>query len=371
MQTQKINITFRLIFIAILAIVCLCASSFMVLESSEFFERFYLAEDSKNFGFVSALLNEVFLVIMASVWVPAIRKGESKKFHPANILIKGLVILLFVNTVGGASLNTVQKKLTVIQEQKNRIEVLSILQSQIEDQQRNINTFRGQNQKTNTVLATRKLNEVKEELKKLQTSRQSSATLWLDILLITLVRFTIQLANITAVWLASWLYRTMPLAKQMPLLTLPLVEVAKNLPLEPQKRAKKNLNLTPIKNNYTAKNNSISPKKLYKKKIQNSSTNDKFTVQKIVPQEPKNLHTKHHKIEAPVYLEEHTIDKAQLTSQLQDSLADLTNAEGVSRALAIPLGKLIKLKQGETTEFEITEMIKLKKKINLLKEQSL
>ena len=358
MQTQKINITFRLIFIAILAIVCLCASSFMVLESSEFFERFYLAEDSKNFGFVSALLNEVFLVIMASVWVPAIRKGESKKFHPANILIKGLVILLFVNTVGGASLNTVQKKLTVIQEQKNRIEVLSILQSQIEDQQRNINTFRGQNQKTNTVLATRKLNEVKEELKKLQTSRQSSAALWLDILLITLVRFTIQLANITAVWLASWLYRTMPLAKQIPLLT-------KNLPLEPQKRAKKNLNLTPIKNN------SISSKKLYKKKIQNSSTSNKFTVQKIVPQEPKNLHTKHHKIEAPVYLEEHTIDKAQLTSQLQDSLADLTNAEGVSRALAIPLGKLIKLKQGETTEFEITEMIKLKKKINLLKEQSL
>ena len=55
---------------------------------------------------------------MASVWVPAIQRGEIKKFHPANVLIKGLVVLLFINTVGGASLNTVQKKLTIIQEQK-------------------------------------------------------------------------------------------------------------------------------------------------------------------------------------------------------------------------------------------------------------
>ena len=64
------NLVFRVVFISILVCVCFVASSFMVLESSEFFERFY-----------SALLNEVFLVIMASVWVPAIQRGEIKKFH--------------------------------------------------------------------------------------------------------------------------------------------------------------------------------------------------------------------------------------------------------------------------------------------------
>ena len=200
------NLVFRIVFISILVCVCFVASSFMVLESSEFFERFYTG-NSKNFGFISAFLNEVFLVIMASVWVPAIQKGEKKKFHPANILIKGLVILLFINTVGGASLNTVQKKLTTIQEQKNRIEVLKILESQIGDQQENIDTFVGQEQRVNTVLATRKLNEIKEEIKTLQSNQQSTFSLWVDILFISFVRLAIQLANVTSVWLASWLYR--------------------------------------------------------------------------------------------------------------------------------------------------------------------
>ena len=208
-HTNKINfqLIFRIIFISVLFCVCFIASSFMVLESSEFFERFYVGENTRNFGFISALLNEVFLVIMAAVWVPAIQKGKQKIFHPANIFIKFLVIFLFINTVGGASLNTVQKKLDFIQEQENRIAVLKILQSQIEDQQSNIQTFKGQNQRVNTVLATRKLNQVKEELKGLQSEQQSTLSLWLDIILISLVRCTIQLANITSVWLASWLYR--------------------------------------------------------------------------------------------------------------------------------------------------------------------
>ena len=235
------NLVFRIVFISILVCVCFVASSFMVLESSEFFERFYTG-NSKNFGFISAFLNEVFLVIMASVWVPAIQKGEKKKFHPANILIKGLVILLFFNTVGGASLNTVQKKLATIQEQKNRIEVLKILESQIGDQQENIDTFIGQEQRVNTVLATRKLNEIKEELKKLQTNQQSTFSLWVDILFISFVRFAIQLANITSVWLASWLYRNplgtplLQLDKNSTLLQLSKQKTEAEIPTIPQEK---------------------------------------------------------------------------------------------------------------------------------------
>ena len=201
------NLVFRVVFISILVCVCFVASSFMVLESSEFFERFYTEEGRKNFGFISALLNEVFLVIMASVWVPAIQRGEIKKFHPANVLIKGLVVLLFINTVGGASLNTVQKKLTIIQEQKNRIEVLKILESQIKDQQKNINTFVGQDSKIVTQFYPRKLNEIKEEIKTLQRKTVYFFFMGRFILFISFVRFAIQLANITSVWLASWLYR--------------------------------------------------------------------------------------------------------------------------------------------------------------------
>ena len=97
--------------------------------------KFFLLLDSRIFSFVASRFTIFsFVVIMASVWVPAIQRGERKKFHPANVLIKGLVVLLFINTVGGASLNTVQKKLTIIQEQKNRIEVLKILESPAKDQ---------------------------------------------------------------------------------------------------------------------------------------------------------------------------------------------------------------------------------------------
>ena len=153
-----------------------------------------------------------------------------------------MVILLFFNTVGGASLNTVQKKLATIQEQKNRIEVLKILESQIGDQQENIDTFIGQEQRVNTVLATRKLNEIKEELKKLQTNQQSTFSLWVDILFISFVRFAIQLANVTSVWLASWLYRNplgtplLQLDKNSTLLQLSKQKTEAEIPTIPQEK---------------------------------------------------------------------------------------------------------------------------------------
>ena len=45
------------------------------------------------------------------------------------------------------------------------------------------------------------------ELVRLKAESQSTTILWIDIILLTFLRFSIQLSNITCVWIASWLYR--------------------------------------------------------------------------------------------------------------------------------------------------------------------
>ena len=179
----------------------------MVLEAESFFARFYESSEGVNFALWAAALNEAFLVILSAIWLPAIDKGNRKVFHPGNLLIKLLVAFLFFNTVGGASLNVIGQKLAKIQEQENRIAVLKIRQSQIEDQTKNLATFIEQNQRLNTVLATREIDAIKEELVSLESRKQSTLVIWLEILLVFLVRFAIQLANVTSVWIAGWLYR--------------------------------------------------------------------------------------------------------------------------------------------------------------------
>ena len=371
MQIQKFNTIFRCFFIVILVIACFSASSFMVLESSEFFERFYQTADSKNFGFISALLNEVFLVIMAAVWVPAIQKGDRRKFHPANILIKGLVILLFINTVGGASLNTVQKKIDGIQEQKNRIEVLRILQSQIEDQQENISTFKGQQQRTNTVLATRKLDEVKEELKVLSANQQSAVSLWLDILFISLVRFTIQLANITAVWLASWLYRNIRVNSQVVVVSRIAGNNKKNTDKNNQSRLENSKFSETTKNVTSTTQTTTKKQTLLKKKpsfnvsvskeqdvVEDSFSTDKANFSNLQPSPP--LTDIHHLEPA---------DKQRVILEIQKNLLDVYDIGILSQNLGISSVQLTKLQQGSGENFDFKQLQYFSNKIKKMKEQ--
>lgn len=369
MQIQKLNVIFRFVFIAILVVVCFSASSFMVLESSEFFEQFYQEADSKNFGFISALLNEVFLVIMAAVWVPAIQTGAKRRFHPANILIKGLVILLFVNTVGGASLNTVQKKLDSIQEQSNRIQVLRVLQSQIEDQEENISTFKGQQQKVNTVLATRKLDEIKEEIKQLQASQQSAVSLWLDIFFISLVRFTIQLANITAVWLASWLYRTIPIN------TL-FFPSSKSQPVAKKVQRKKILPDFVKNTNLNSQNTSIQETSLA---FKNTNKKEKFVPAHkplVVEKDsiPNNITDVGDSQKNSFFLQDQKLvqeNKEQVILEIQNNLSDLNDIGVLSQNLGIEPVQVVSLQQGSGEHFTFQQLQQFNAKIKKFKEQSL
>ena len=91
-------------FILILISTAIGASIFMIVESAEFYARFYQGESGYSFGLSAAILNELFLVIMSAVWLPAVKWGEYRVFHPGNLLIKTLMVILFFNTVGGGDL---------------------------------------------------------------------------------------------------------------------------------------------------------------------------------------------------------------------------------------------------------------------------
>ena len=299
---------------------------------------------------------------MASVWVPAIQRGEIKKFHPANVLIKGLVVLLFINTVGGASLNTVQKKLTIIQEQKNRIEVLKILESQIKDQQKNINTFVGQEQRLNTVLSTRKLNEIKEEIKTLQRNQQSTFSLWVDILFISFVRFAIQLANITSVWLASWLYRN-------PLGT-PLLHSMQTIPIPQKKKTPSKIEKNPrptLKTvTQTTKEKMVNPPTIQEQK--------EFTPpRENFQQNSFNKEIKGNIGEEEFFTEEmkdNIGEEESLTKEIYDLLAGVSegNLNNLANQLNLSFAKIKKLQQNDTIDFSIEKLSRLRDSIQSIKE---
>lgn len=197
----------RTFFILILFSTSAVASLFMIFEAAEFYARFYPGDNGYRFGLIAALLNEAFLVIMAAVWLPSVNFGGFKLWHPGNVFIKSLMVILFFNTVGGATFNVIEAKLGELQQQKNHIAILKIREEQLINTKKKLNTFIKQNQRINTAIAAKELTSVQAELVKLRESSQSSLTLWVDIIMLTFLRFSIQLSNITSVWIGSWLYR--------------------------------------------------------------------------------------------------------------------------------------------------------------------
>ncbi len=197
----------RIFFIVILISTSAAASIFMIIESAAFYSSFYKGTSAQLFGLFAAILNELFLIIMAAVWLPKVSFGKFSLLHPGNLFIKGLMLVLFLNTVGGATFNVVQTKFSELQLQNNQIDILKIREQQLLDTQKKLDIFIDQNQKVNTVIASRELAEVQNSLVKLRETTQSTGLLWLDIIMQFVLRLTIQLSNITSIWIASWLYR--------------------------------------------------------------------------------------------------------------------------------------------------------------------
>lgn len=197
-------------YITGLFLISVSASLFMIIESGDFYQRLYQSSNSIiPMGYWAAALNEVFMAIMAGVWLPARsnKKGEKKEYW-VNYFFKFLLVLLFITTVGGASLNVADDILNEIEKQQARSEIIKVVQSQISDNQEALQTFIDQNQRGNSAITVREQRTTREELKKILEQQKDNKKLWIDILLIITLRFVVQLANLSCVWLLGWVYRT-------------------------------------------------------------------------------------------------------------------------------------------------------------------
>lgn len=202
------NLYIRWFLICLLTFISASASIFIVIESGTFYQQFYNQHLALfQMGYWAALLNEIFMAIMAATWLPEKHNKNKKSIHPANYLFKFLLFILFLTTVGGASFNSIAPLLEHIQEQNNRSKIITIIETQVKDNNLSFKTFSTQNQKTNTALAARNQIKAKEELKSKVDNFKSTFSLWFQIFFIVLLRLGVQLANLCCVWLVGWLYR--------------------------------------------------------------------------------------------------------------------------------------------------------------------
>lgn len=203
------NLLVRWVLILFLLFISLAASIFIVIESGTFYQQFYHQHLAYiPMGYCAAALNEIFMAVMAATWLPVKFKKKKQITHPANYLFKFLLVILFVTTVGGASFNSVSPLIGKIQKQNNTSKIISVLEAQVNDADQSFETFKEQNQKTNTALAARNQVKIKEELKSKLGNIESTSSLWFQIGFIILLRLGVQLANLCCVWLAGWLYRS-------------------------------------------------------------------------------------------------------------------------------------------------------------------
>ena len=176
------------------------ASIFMVTEISSFFIEFY-SDGNKFLGVWVAILNELFLIVL--IMLEGVKKKKNPYFYYS---AKFVIVALFFNTVIASSSFTISKHVIKINEQLTVTKNLQNLENEIKDKEESIKVFTKQNQKTNSALEIRKKQEIREEIRKNQTSSKIVILEYIKIFLTFFIRLSIQLSSIICVWYASRLY---------------------------------------------------------------------------------------------------------------------------------------------------------------------
>lgn len=236
------NTFIRSLYIIGLLLVSFCASVFMVLESGEFYQSFYPSSNFDKMGYVAATISEVFIAIMAGIWLPNSNKNRPSKTHPANYLFKAILLLLFATTVFAASSNVVSPIFKAIQKQRSYTEIENVLLSQVEDHKQSLTTFINQNQPVNSAITTRNQNRTKEKLIKNLNQRVSMFDLYSKAIFLLLLRFGIQLANLCCIWLVGWIYRNPKVPNKNQILTK-----QKQSPINLEEKSDEKTNLIKLK----------------------------------------------------------------------------------------------------------------------------
>ena len=116
---------------SLLLVFTIAAAFFMILESGSFYQTLYTSK-SHFYGYWAAALNELFMAIMAAVWITKKNKHGIKQPHIINYFFKLLLVVLFITTIAGASYYVALPILNNINNQENQVRILNIIDSQIE-----------------------------------------------------------------------------------------------------------------------------------------------------------------------------------------------------------------------------------------------
>lgn len=175
-------------------------SLFMVLESGEYYQKFYKNEYQ---GYWAAFLVESFLAIAAMLYV------KNKKI--LNVIIKLVMIPLFLVMVCGASLKAISPLVNDLAIQENKSKLIALLQKEHQQSTTNLKYLKGQ--KINIAVEVRRQRQSTEELKNIFYSGSNfSWMIWLVIGFSTFLRFSVQIANLTFAYTLGefWRQRNIP-----------------------------------------------------------------------------------------------------------------------------------------------------------------
>jgi hypothetical protein len=195
---QEINLereSMKKLLPTLLLTAVISGSLFMILESGEYYQKFYKNEYQ---GYWAAFLVESFLAIAAMLNV------KNKKL--LNWIIKLVMFPLFLVMVCGASLKIISPLVKELAIQENQLKLIALLNVENQQSIHNLEYLKGQ--KINTAVEVRRQRQSTKELKNIFYNNNSfSWMIWIVIGFSTFLRFSVQIANLTFAYTLGELWR--------------------------------------------------------------------------------------------------------------------------------------------------------------------
>jgi hypothetical protein len=190
----------------ILASLCIGASTYMVLESSGYYQNLYrMVGLSSSIGIFTAILSEAFQLVL----VMALPDGKDSKGTRFLILI--IVLLIYLASVFAAGMNVAKPLITQWNQSFQKEKLYEVLQKEQQTLSGELELFRDQRQKVNSALTIRasreNFQEIKDHLKK--ETLINTSLIQIELIVLWGLRILLQLANLFCGRLLAnnWKYR--------------------------------------------------------------------------------------------------------------------------------------------------------------------
>jgi hypothetical protein len=177
----------------ILASLCVAASTYMVMESSGYYQKLYgLVGLSTSMGIFTAILSEAFQLVLV-IALPSGQESRGTRF-----LLLTIVFFIYVFTVFASGINIAKPLVKQWSQSDQKEKLYGVLQEEQQTLRDELNLFKVQNQKVNSVLTIHASRENFQEIKNHLKKETPINTLLIQIELIVLwgLRILIQLANL-------------------------------------------------------------------------------------------------------------------------------------------------------------------------------